>query len=149
MGCCERSRRFKGVVLVNKMDVDERILKSIGRLFGCRKEGAYIRIRTPYLYPDGDVIDLYCLDSGDQLEVTDLGETSRWLRTQTLDVRRSAQEAALIADICVNYGVEWSNGMLQAQVRSVDDLGDAVVRVAQAAIRVADGRLAFLARSVE
>ena len=121
---------------MDNADVCERVLKSIGQLFDCREEGEYIRIRTPYLYPDSDVIDLYCRDSGDLLEVTDLGETSRWLRTQTLRLRGSAKQAAPIADICANHDVEWHRGVLHARVRSVDELGDAVLRVAQAAIQV-------------
>jgi hypothetical protein len=107
-------------------------------LFDCCDKGEYIRIRTPYLYPDGDVIDLYCRDEGDMLEVTDLGETSRWLRMQTFSLRRSAKQRALIYDICLNHGVEWFRGMLQVRVHSAAELGEAIIRVAQAAIQVAD-----------
>ena len=33
--------------------------REIGALFMCSEHGEYQRIRTPYLYPDGDNIDLF------------------------------------------------------------------------------------------
>ena len=33
--------------------------REIGALFTCSEHGEYQRIRTPYLYPDGDNIDLF------------------------------------------------------------------------------------------
>ena len=32
---------------------------SLGQLYTCTEMDRYIRIRTPFLYPDGDVIDVY------------------------------------------------------------------------------------------
>ena len=32
----------------------------LGELFRCSPHGSYQRIRTPYLYPDGDNIDIFC-----------------------------------------------------------------------------------------
>lgn len=46
--------------------IHESIQKEIGALFTCTEHGDYTRIRTPYLYPDGDYIDLFyrCNDDG-------------------------------------------------------------------------------------
>lgn len=35
------------------------IAETLGDLFFCTEVMGYTRIRTPYLYPDGDVIDLF------------------------------------------------------------------------------------------
>lgn len=44
----------------------------------------YTRIRTPFTYPDGDVIDLfYQIHDDGQVTVSDLGETMRWCETNS------------------------------------------------------------------
>ena len=54
--------------------------REIGALFTCSEHGEYQRIRTPYLYPDGDNIDLFCKVVDDVVTVSDLAETTGWLR---------------------------------------------------------------------
>jgi hypothetical protein len=127
-----------------------KILKAdLGELFVCTEQGAYQRIRTPYLYPDGDNIDLFCKTGGDVVTVTDLAETTRWLRMQTVSSRRSPKQRQLIEDICLTHGVEFFRGMLQARCRRGESLGAVVTRVAQAAVRVSDLWFAFRTRAVE
>lgn len=121
----------------------------LAALFDCRPHGEYQRIRTPYLYPDGDNIDIFCKPQGDVTLVTDLGETTRWLRTQTVSMRRSPKQRALIEDICVTHGVEFYRGMLQARCQAGEQLSAVVLRVAQAALRVSDLWFTFRTRSVE
>ncbi|HME00636.1 MAG TPA: DUF1828 domain-containing protein [Terriglobia bacterium] len=98
----------------------------------------YTRIRTPYLYPDGDVIDLFLRQEEGEATLTDLGETLRWLRMQSIAQRRSPRQNKLIRDACLNHGVELFRGMLMARVKPSDDLSSAVTRLAQAALRVSD-----------
>jgi hypothetical protein len=43
----------------------EEIASTIGELFSCSSVGEYTRIRTPYLYPDGDVVDLFLKTNGE------------------------------------------------------------------------------------
>ena len=93
--------------------------------------GQFQRIHTPYLYPDGDNIDLYLKTDGNVITVTDLGETMRWLRSQSLSLRRSPKQNALIADACMTHGVELYKGMLLARCRAGDSLAGATMRVAQ------------------
>jgi hypothetical protein len=118
-------------------------------LFDCQPHGEYQRIRTPYLYPDGDVIDVFCKPQGDTTLITDLGETTRWLRMQTVSPRRSPKQKALIEDACQTHGIEFYKGMLMARCRPGDDLAAVVFRVAQAALRVSDLWFTFRTRSVE
>jgi len=121
----------------------------LAALFNCRPHGEYQRIRTPYLYPDGDNIDVFCKPQGEVVLVTDLGETTRWLRMQTLSPRRSPKQSALIEDACLTHGVEFYRGMLLARCRPGDQLSAVVLRVAQAAVRVSDLWFTFRTRAVE
>ncbi len=121
----------------------------LGSLFLCSEHGDYQRIRTPYLYPDGDMVDLFCRVQDGIVTVSDLGETTRWLRMQTVSPRRSPKQSSLIEDICLNHGVEFYRGMLLARVRSDEVFSAVVTRVAQAAIRVSDLWFTFRTRAVE
>ena len=114
------------------------LLRGIGSLFVCSEHGDYQRIRTPYLYPDGDNIDLFCRIVDDVVTVTDLAETTGWLRMQSPTLRRSPKQRRLIEDACVTHGIEFYRGMLQARCYRSDELAPVVTRVAQAALRVSD-----------
>ena len=123
--------------------------QNLGALFTCSAHGDYERIRTPYLYPDGDIIDLFCKIDGDTVTVSDLAETTGWLRMQSAAVRRSPRQKRLIEDACVTHGMEFYRGMLQARCRSGDDLAEVVTRVAQGALRVSDLWFTFRTQAVQ
>lgn len=112
--------------------------------------GNYVRVRTPFLHPDGDFIDLF-LKSASQgvTTVSDLGETVRWLNSNTLSAKRSPKQAGLISDISQTHGVEFFRGMLKARSNEPSALADAVTRVGQAALRVSDLIFTSRLRSVE
>lgn len=121
----------------------------LAELFKCTPHGRFTRIRTPYLYPDGDYIDLFVEASGGAVTVSDLAETTRWLRMQTVTPRRSPKQRQMIDDICLTHGVEFFKGVLQTRHRPHESFGACVTRVAQAALRVADLWFTFRARAFE
>lgn len=112
--------------------------QGLGALFTCSEQGEYHRIRTPYLYPDGDHIDVFCKVDGDMVVVTDLAETTGWLRMQSVSLRLSPKQRRQIENACSTHAVEFHRGVLQARCRPGDDLAEVVSRVAQAALRVSD-----------
>jgi hypothetical protein len=126
------------------------IRSGLGPMFECSVNGDFVRVRTPYLYPDGDLIDLF-LKSAHQgvTTVSDLGETVRWLNSNTLSAKRSPKQAGLISDISQTHGVEFFRGMLKARSNEPAELADAVTRVSQAAVRVSDLIFTSRLRSIE
>ncbi len=129
----------------------EAIAAQMSALYACTTIRDYIRIRTPFLYPDGDVIDLYWRENPDGVGATisDLGETLRWLRMQSTSSRRTARQRQLLADIQMTQGVEIFRGVLSARVHEHSDIAEVVHRVSQAALRVSDVWFTFRLRSVE
>jgi hypothetical protein len=119
-------------------------------MYECSVNGEYVRVRTPFLYPDGDFIDLF-LKRANQggMTVSDLGETVRWLNSNTLSAKRSPKQAGLISDISQTHGVEFFRGMLKARSNEPCTLADAVTRVGQAALRISDLIFTSRLRSVE
>ncbi|GBF80953.1 DUF1828 domain-containing protein [Aphanothece sacrum] len=65
---------------------------TIGRQFSCSTIDGFVRIRTPYLYPDGDFIDLYLKQKEEGYILTDLGETIRWLKMQSISQKMSEKQ---------------------------------------------------------
>ena len=134
---------------MKKTDLQKVLQREIGKSYTCEEKGEYLRIQTPFLYPDGDCIDLYCRLDDDKITVTDLAETTRWLRAQTSVQKRSAKQRHLIEDICLSLGLEFSRGMLRGSCRSEKDLTDVVTRVTQASLRVSDIWFTYRTRSTE
>ena len=134
---------------MSDIDVCKAIRDEIGELFACTEHGDYQRVRTPYLYPDGDNIDLFCESDDGGITVTDLAETTGWLRMQSVSRHRSPKQNRLIKDVCMTHGVEFHQGMLRARCRPGDELAPVVTRVAQAALRVSDLWFTFRTRSLE
>jgi len=123
----------------------QHIADTAGQLFDCAEVNGFVRIRTPYLYPDGDIIDLYWKEQNGQQILSDLGETLRWLETQSPSKQLSKKQELLLQDIRLTHGVEVYRGTLLLRLSPQESLGAAITRLAQAALGTAD--LWFLSRS--
>ncbi len=108
-----------------------------------------MRVRTPLLYPDGGLVDVFVLERDSGYQVTDYGETLAWLSTQTASGRRSNKQRGLVDDVCQTLGVELHRGQLRLRSHTLDGLGETVLRLAQAAVRVSDVWFTFRNRVVE
>ena len=137
-----------GDVPMNHNSIGPAIQKELGSSFTWKEHGDYYRIRTPFLYPDGDYIDLFCKSEGDTVTVTDLAETIGWLEIQASSMRHTPIEDRLILDACEPQNVVFRQGELQAQCRPGDSLAEVFTRVAQAALRVSGLWYAIRARGV-
>jgi len=125
------------------------IIDSLGCLFSGTAINGFLRIRTPFLYPDGDVIDLFIKESGDVLTITDLGETTRWLRMQSLSPKRSPKQNKLLEDVCLTHGLEFYRGMFVARAKTLPEIASVFMRVAQGVLRASDLWFTMRTRSVE
>lgn len=120
--------------------------QELDSLFMCKEErNGFTRIRTPYLYPDGDVIDVYFKISHDRPLITDLGETKRWLMSQTTSEALSQKQGQALQDILLTHDVEEYRGALVVRAGEVEGLAAAMTRLAQAAIAISN--LWFLSRT--
>ena len=107
-----------------------------------------IRVRTPFLYPDGGVIDVFVIERNGHVEVTDFGEALGWLRMQSPVGQLSPKQKRLIDDVCLTLGVERFRGQLVRRTTE-GEVQNAVLSVAQAALRIADLWFTMRIRAVE
>ncbi len=131
------------------MNLQLELENGLSELFAVAPKGDLTRVRTPFLYPDGGVIDIFASAKNGSVTLTDLGESLGWLRTQSLSARRSPKQQRLVQDVCQTQGVELFKGQLMLRCDDPAQLAAAVVRLGQAAVRVADLWFMTRTRSVE
>lgn len=120
------------------LNICERINQTIGKLFVCSPVNEFVQISTPFILPDGSVIDLFLKEKEESYVLTNLGETFGWLYLQTAAYSLSKNQEIIIKDIVITHGVEQFDGMLITRLKKDDNLADAILRLSQAIIRVAD-----------
>lgn len=124
---------------MNANELCASIGRSLPPLFECSpapQEGA--RVRTPMLYPDGGVVDVYVIERSAGYAVTDFGDALGWLGMRSISSRRSPRQQALIEDVCHTLRVELFHGQIVLREVMGDQLAESVIRVAQAVVRVSD-----------
>ena len=115
------------------------LYESLSPLFECvRTPSGDVRVRTPFMYPDGGIIDIFVLERDGGYRLTDFGESLGWLRMQSGSAKRSGKQNSLIKDTCQTHGIELNRGQLEIPSVTDHDLGPAVARLAGAAVRVTD-----------
>lgn len=96
---------------------------------------AGVRVRTPVLFPDGGVIDVFVVEVGNGYLVTDFGGAYDWLRSMCYTYGSYEDR---FREVCSTLGVELVGHQVMLRVRDEEELPVAVLNVAQAALRMAD-----------
>ena len=106
-------------------------------------------MRTPLMYPDGGVVDVFVLQRNGGLTITDFGESLGWLRMQSVSRRRSPKQHRMIGDVCQTLGLELERGQLVLRVAADAAVGASVLRIAQGAVRVSDLWFTLRTRAIQ
>lgn len=133
-------------IIMTPIDLCATISRSLPALFQCTPapiEG--IRVRTPMMYPDGGIVDVFVLERDGGYTVTDFGDSLGWLYLQSVSSQRSRRQQMLIEDVCQTLRIELFQEQLVLRSVESDRLAESVLRVAEAAVRVSD--LWFTSRS--
>ena len=135
---------------MNAAGLSTSLQEAVPTLFVCSpapQEG--VRVRTPMLYPDGGVVDVFVLERNGRYIVTDFGDTLGWLGLQSVSQKRTKKQDALIQDVCLTLRIESQRDQLMLRDVSRGALGDSVLRVAQAAVRVSDLWFTLLSQAIQ
>ena len=91
----------------------ERYIETLKEGFKCIASTNRLRVVTPYVYPDNDLIEIFIEDlSNGRVKVTDLGETFRHLHSQGFDISSSPKRRFLTETIASRVEVELKGGQL-------------------------------------
>ena len=110
---------------------------SLSGIFECSETpNGSVRVRTLLTHPDGDLIDLFLIPRDDgAVVVTDYGDTIGWLRTQSA-VGLTSGRNRKITRVCRSLNVARAQGRITVIAQDSRTLGEAVARVAQAAVLI-------------
>jgi hypothetical protein len=125
------------------------ISSMLGAMYECSEHGNFLRIRTPFWYPDGGIVDIFLKQNEDNFTLSDLGESTGWLRLQTLSGKRSPRQLRLIQDVCLTIGIEFFKGQLLMRCKDLKKIPETVYRLGQAIIRISDIWFTTRTRSIE
>ncbi|PKB71807.1 MAG: hypothetical protein BZY87_03555 [SAR202 cluster bacterium Io17-Chloro-G6] len=101
-------------------------------------DSGYEVVRTPFMYPDRDHIELFIREIGDdQILVSDLGQTVLKLSEYGFILRNSPRRRAMVFQITSSLGVRFENGSLLV-TSSLDEAGTRMWQLVMALQRLAD-----------
>lgn len=111
----------------------------------------HLRLETKFLYPDRSSVDLFVVKASQQSllhphVLSDLGQTTAWLADLQVKPWQSKKRQRLLEDAIYVLGVRQNGGALETSFElNHASLEDAIIRLGQACVRVAD--LSFMRRS--
>ncbi len=121
----------------------------LSTLFECSlaPQGA-VRVRTPFMYPDGDLIDVFVEQRNDEYVITDYGEAMGWLKMQSFSDKLTSNQRGMADDICMTFGVELNRGQISLLHGDTAGLGEAIHTLGQAVVRISDIWLTLRTRTI-
>lgn len=132
------------------MTCEEIVRKYIETLkgeFECRSMEGWLKVITPYLYPDNDHIEIFIKEiSAELIRVSDLGETLRHLHSQAFDVYSTPKRKFLFESLLSRSNLNTINGEIYKD-SSWKQIGDTIFDVIMACKAIGD--LVFISRAYE
>jgi hypothetical protein len=115
--------------------------------FTCQQTNGRLRIITPYLYPDNNLIEVYVEElPGGRVRVTDLSEAARHLHAQGLDVFASPKRKFIAETAASRVNAAFERGAIVKE-GPVEELGSLIFDVIVAVRGIAD--LIYTSRAYE
>jgi hypothetical protein len=111
--------------MVTCNDLAQNYLNFLADGFSCEADGPFTVLTTPYMYADGDNIDLYIEQYGDYIVVSDMGETARRLALLQYNWK-SKIARSLFAHILSSTGTSSVEGKIYTKLMQIEDVGDKV-----------------------
>jgi hypothetical protein len=132
--------------LITECSKIKEIVGDLSLVRECDKvRGGAIRISTPFLYPNGDSIDIFLDTKSDVLGqfmlLSDYGQTGMYLHNYQVELDSSKRRSQLVEDIISEFDVKIRDGSLQVRLDRQGegaDISEAIMRLSQACLRVSD-----------
>ncbi len=126
--------------------IDCKIIKNIGNtsvIKACDSiDERLVRLQTVFMYPEGSYVDVF-LGMHDPptsgFHLTDMGQTLSYLADLHISVHESRECGNIAEQVCNLLNIHEKDGELFTPIREdLSDAGDAILRLSQACMRIAD-----------
>ena len=122
-------------------DVRSVLQVGLPALFDCvPRERGDVRVNTPFLLPDGDVLSIFLVERNDTVVVSDYGTAFSWLKMQSYEARVSPQIRSHLSDITEALRLQLNGVHIEATVQQPAEIPSALIDVSSAVVRVAELR---------
>ena len=119
--------------------LEERLVPRLGPLYECSEWRDGIRIRTPFTFPCGQIINVFCKINECRATITDYGDTLGWLSLQCEEPIKSEDRLMrFIDEINKTRGVKIQGHMLYIPHAPESNLADEVIRMLQAMLAISN-----------
>ncbi len=118
--------------------IKDMLQKQLSPLFDCREEAGRLVVVTPFEYPDGDLMEFYVTQEGENLVVSDLAETLSTLAAYRFEVESTPKRRKLFESVVNGLGVHYFQGEIRVPISSENEIVPALLRLSQAALRTSD-----------
>ena len=120
-------------------ELKEQLTSYLPPLFECDALGENrFRVRTPLIFPDGGVVDVFVSKTDGLYTVTDYGDAMGWLDMRSATPGIAPKQRSLVADACRTHGIELEGGHVMLRSIEAKDIAESIMRVAQAEASVGD-----------
>lgn len=117
----------------------DQLIQQLGPLYECSQWKDGIRVRTPFTFPCGQIIDVFCNFKESRATITDYGDTLGWLSLQFEEpVRSQDRLMSLIREINKTHSIKLKGEMLYIHHDRERSLNDEVIRMLQTMIAISN-----------
>ncbi len=115
------------------------LIQQLGPLYECSEWKEGIRVRTPFTFPCGQIIDVFCKFNECGATITDNGDTLGWLSLQSEEpVRSQDRLMRLIREINKTSSVKLKDEMLYTHHDREKSLAEEFVQMLQTMIAISN-----------
>lgn len=97
-----------------------------------------LRIVTWFEHPGGDLIEMFLIEKGGQLLITDYGETLRMLHAHDFDPGSSPTRESIFEHVLRTHRAEVQEGTIEMRIDGVEDLANGLLRYVQATMKAGE-----------
>ena len=95
------------------------------------------RVRTSFIFPDGEVLDVFVNEVNSKLVLSDYGVTQSWMLIWAQNPDATESDASHLLDTFAPiFGIEAKDGQLTVQCENVTEVSDGIHRMGQAVAAV-------------
>ncbi|MDJ0579029.1 DUF1828 domain-containing protein [Crocosphaera sp.] len=115
-----------------------KIRNQVGNLFSCSMFDGFVKISTPFLYADGDIIDIFYKEIEGGFILTDFGETLSNLESSTSLGIISNKQEKIIKQICINHNLEFNGEIIVGKFNNDENLAYKLIEISQSLIEISN-----------
>ena len=114
------------------------IAKDVSMLDKGRYRNKAVRVETEFKYPDGSNIDLYIYEQGNELKISDFGETFTWLSHILIDPAKTQKRKQYLTETLKFHNADLNGSMIERSCDDISKLQSYSLEVGLACVKLAE-----------